>query len=254
MNMPCWDAKLYDDKHAFVWEKAKGVLGMLAPQPGERVLDLGCGTGHLTAQIAAKGVNVVGLDRSTEMIAEAKRNYPELLFEVADATGLSFDREFDAVFSNAALHWIVEPEKVVHGVARALKPGGRFAAEFGGKGNIRLLMQAISSAAEEFGIAEGLDKLGWYYPSVAEYAGLLERYGLEVREASLFERPTKLEDGDRGLEAWLRMFRQSVLERLPVERQAEFVGAVERRARPLLFNDGEWILDYRRLRILAYKL
>ena len=254
MNMPSWDAKLYDRKHAFVWEKAKGVLEMLAPQPGERILDLGCGTGHLTAQIAARGVNVVGLDRSAEMIAEAKRNYPEISFEVADATGLCFDLEFDAVFSNAALHWIIEAEKVVQGVARALEPGGRFAAEFGGKGNIRLLMQVILSAAEEFGIAQGLDKLGWYYPSVAEYAGLLEKHGLEVREASLFERPTKLEDGDRGLEAWLRMFRQPVLERLPVERRAEFVGELEKRARPLLFKDGEWILDYRRLRILAYKL
>ncbi len=253
MNTPAWDAKLYNEKHAFVWEKAKGVLELLAPQPGERILDVGCGTGHLTAQIAAKGVNILGLDRSPEMIAEAKKNYPHVKFEVADATELSFDQEFDGVFSNAALHWIVEPERVVRGVARALKPGGRFAAEFGGTGNIRLLMAAITRAAEKFGIAEGLEKLGWYYPSVPEYAGLLERHGLEAREASLFERPTRLEDGERGLEAWLHMFRKSVLDRLPAERQSEFLREVENHARPQLFKDGNWVLDYRRLRILAYK-
>jgi len=253
-----WNAKLYNDKHAFVWQKAKGLLELLAPQAGESILDLGCGTGHLTAEIAATGARVVGIDRSAEMIAEAKAKYPAIEFRVVDATQLSFDRQFDAVFSNAAIHWILDAEKVAAGIARALKPGapkhgGRFVAEFGGKGNIQKLMRAINTAAEKFGIAEGLEKLGWYYPSIAEYAGLLEKHGLEVREASLFERPTRLEDGEEGLDAWLRMFRSSVLERLPAERQSEFLREVALRARPELFKEGVWELDYRRLRIAAWK-
>jgi trans-aconitate methyltransferase len=248
-----WNAKLYNDKHAFVWQKAKGLLDLLAPQPGESVLDLGCGTGHLTAEIAATGARVVGIDRSAEMIAEAKAKYPAIEFQVVDATQLHFDRQFDAVFSNAAIHWILDAEKVVAGIARALKPGGRLIAEFGGNGNIERLMRAINGAAEKFGIAEGLEKLGWYYPGIAEYAGLLEKHGLEVREASLFARPTRLEDGEEGLDTWLRMFRSSVLERLPLERQPEFLREVARRARPELFRDGVWELDYRRLRIAAWK-
>jgi trans-aconitate methyltransferase len=254
MATKSWDAKLYNDKHAFVWEKAKGLLDLLAPQPGESILDLGCGTGHLTAEIAASGARVTGIDRSAEMIAEAKAKYPAIEFQVVDATQLKFDQQFDAVFSNAALHWILDAENVVAGIARCLKPGGRFIAEFGGKGNIKTLMRAIDGAAEKFGIAEGLEKLGWFYPGIAEYSILLEKHGLEVREASLFARPTRLEDGEAGLDSWLRMFRSAVLERLPPQRQPEFLREVATRARPQLFKDGVWELDYRRLRIAAWKL
>lgn len=248
-----WDPKLYNDKHAFVWQSAKGLLDLLAPQRGESILDLGCGTGHLTAEIAATGARVVGIDRSADMIAEAKAKYPAIDFQVVDATQLKFDQQFDAVFSNAALHWILDAKAVVAGIARALKPGGRFIAEFGGKGNIQTLMRAINEAAAKFGIAEGLEKLGWFYPGIAEYAALLENYGLEVREASLFHRPTRLEDAEAGLDSWLRMFRGAVLERLPAERQPEFLREVATRARPELFKDGVWELDYRRLRIAAWK-
>ncbi len=142
-----WDAKLYDDKHSFVWEKGKGVVELLAPQPGERILDLGCGTGHLTAEIAAVGAHTVGIDQSADMIAQARRQFPDLRFEVCDAREIPFTGEFDAVFSNAALHWIPEAEKVIRGVARALKPNGRFVAEMGGKGNIRRLVEAIAVPA-----------------------------------------------------------------------------------------------------------
>jgi trans-aconitate methyltransferase len=253
MSAPAWNARLYDDKHAFVWQKAKGVVELLAPQSGERILDLGCGTGHLTAEIAAVGAHVIGIDRSSEMIAEAKAKHPELEFEVLDAGDLSFDREFDAVFSNAALHWILDPEKVVRGVAQALKPGGRFVVEFGGKGNVQLLMAAIAQAFAEFGIPLDREASPWYYPSIAEYAGLLEKHGLEVREASLFARPTRLEDGEEGLDAWLRMFGSSFLNRVPPERGEQFLREVRSRARSELFKNGNWELDYRRLRMAAFK-
>jgi trans-aconitate methyltransferase len=248
-----WDAKLYDDKHSFVWEKGKGVVELLAPKPGERILDLGCGTGHLTAEIAASGAHTVGIDQSGEMIAQASRQFPNLQFEVCDAREIPFTNEFDAVFSNAALHWIPEAEKVIRGVARALKPNGRFVAEMGGRGNIRRLVEAIAVACREAGIDPGAATEAWYYPSIGEYAGLLEKHGLEVRQAALFDRPTRLEDGEKGLEAWLRMFRRVILDRLPAAGQDAFLREVEHQARTELFKDGVWELDYRRLRIVAWK-
>jgi len=141
-----WNASEYDAKHAFVYEKAMGLVDLLKPKMGERILDLGCGTGVLTSEIASRGAEVYGIDRSIEMIEQAKSKFPTLRFEVADARELKFNEEFDAVFSNAVLHWIPEPEKVAAGIARALKPGGRFVAEFGGKGNIQTLVKGFHAA------------------------------------------------------------------------------------------------------------
>ena len=141
-----WDAGLYDDKHSFVWKLAAGVLELLDAKPGERILDLGCGTGHLTAKIAETGAQVVGVDRSPEMIRQAKDRYPSLHFEVMDAREIALDGNFDAVFSNATLHWIKEPERVIVGIKKLLRPGGRFVAEFGGKGNTSELLKAIQHA------------------------------------------------------------------------------------------------------------
>src|SRR5947209_1485354 len=134
-----WNAALYDVKHSFVWQHGAALLELLALQPGERILDLGCGTGHLTAQLAAAGADVVGIDRSAEMIAQARHSSPALRFDLADARDLVFDEPFDAVFSNAALHWIREPERVVSSIRRVLKPAGRFIAELGGKGNVQTI-------------------------------------------------------------------------------------------------------------------
>src|SRR5215471_910163 len=251
-----WDAAEYDAKHAFVYEKAKGLVELLAPKAGERILDLGCGTGVLTAEIAGRGAEILGVDRSEEMIAQARKKFPALRFEVMDARELRFKMdgaEFDAVFSNAVLHWIPEPEQVIAGVARALKPGGRFVAEFGGKGNIQRLVAGFQRAFSALGMRPR-DEVGpWFYPSVAEYASLLERHGLEVREASLFDRPTVLEDGERGLENWIRVFRQTFLEKLGEENAQRWIREVERQCRAELFKDGSWELDYRRLRIAAWK-
>jgi len=253
MTAITWDAKLYNDKHSFVWEKAKGVVELLSPRAGERILDLGCGTGRLTAEIAATGADVIGIDLSPEMISEARALFRDLHFEVADARHMHFEQQFDAVFSNAVLHWIPQPELVVQAVAKALVPGGRFVAEFGGKGNVRRLLAAINRAYASFGVQGGLADNTWYYPSVAEYASLLEREGLEVRDAKLFDRPTRLEDGEKGLEAWIYMFLKFALDRFPADRQQDFLREIERQARPELFRNGNWELDYRRLRIAAWK-
>lgn len=247
-----WNAELYDAKHSFVSEKAKGVVDLLAPKPGERILDLGCGTGTLTAEIAASGAQVIGVDRSSEMIGEARKKFLDLHFAICDARSLNFSAEFDAVFSNAALHWIPEAAPVVEGVSRALKPGGRFVAEFGGKGNVYNVVAALEIALTQLGISPA-GANPWYYPSIAEYATLLEQHDLQVREAVLFERPTKLEDGERGLATWVAMFCGSFLERVPQTKRDDFLRATENAARPALWKSDHWELDYRRLRIAAGK-
>jgi trans-aconitate 2-methyltransferase len=248
-----WDATLYDGKHSFVWKYGASLLELLAPQPGERVLDVGCGTGHLTAQIAAAGAEVVGIDKSADMLEEARKRYPALRFELADAADFAFDAPFDAVFSNAALHWMTEPERVAACIARALKPGGRFVAEFGGKGNMRALIVAVADALAALGYPSAGVASFWYFPIIGEYAALLERQGLEVTSALLFDRPTPLEGGDEGLRLWLKMFGTSFMAALSAEEQAELVRRVEERLRPTQYRDGTWIAPYRRLRVVAHK-
>jgi trans-aconitate methyltransferase len=248
-----WNAAEYDAKHSFVYEKGKGVVELLAPQPGERILDLGCGTGALTAEIAASGADIRGIDSSEEMISQARKKFPALKFQVLDARELPFRAEFDAIFSNAVLHWIPEPEKVIAGVAKALKPAGRFVAEFGGNRNLQKLVAGFRRAFSVLGIREPEGVSPWFYPSIAEYASLLEGRGLEVREASLFDRPTKLEGGERGLENWIRMFRQTFLEKMGEPNAQQWIKEVERQCRSNLFKNGNWELDYRRLRIAAWK-
>jgi trans-aconitate 2-methyltransferase len=248
-----WDANLYDAKHDFVWKYGSDVVSLLDPRAGERVLDLGCGTGHLTAQIAESGAQVTGVDRSAEMVAAARLAYPNLKFEISDARNLSFRDEFDAVFSNATLHWIPEPELVLQGVWRALRTGGRFVAELGGKGNIRAMQDAFDSALLELGGAKPGEVHPWYYPSVSEYSTLAEKNRFEVRLITLFDRPTVLADGASGMRNWIIMFGADYLAKAGEAKREEFLGRVEEILRPKLYRDGQWWADYRRLRLVAYK-
>ena len=248
-----WDAGLYDDKHSFVWKLAAAVLELLDAKPGEHILDLGCGTGHLTAKIAEAGAHVVGIDRSPEMIHQARQKYPALRFELMDAREIAFDGNLDAVFSNATLHWIKEPERVISGIKKSLRSGGRFVAEFGGKGNTSELLKALQHSWAELGLA-GPAPHPWYYPSVAEYAGLLEQHGFEVTHATLFDRPTPLDDGVRGLRNWLEMFGSVFVEGLPESSRERLLAEIERELRPKLFREDHWIMDYRRLRVVARRL
>lgn len=252
-SVPTWDAELYDARHAFVWQRAADLVDLLAPQTGERILDLGCGTGHLTAQIASCGAEVVGIDSSQAMIEEAWSHYPTLKFHVADARTFSFAQCFDAVFSNAALHWINEAGEVIRCVEKVLRPAGRFVAEFGGKGNVQKLVDAFYRSFEALGIHPAQNPNPWYFPSISEYSFLLERQGLETVSAILFDRPTPLEEGEDGMRNWIRMFAGQFLAVMPEDRQNEFMSQTECILRPELFRGGSWIVDYRRLRIVARK-
>ena len=245
-----WNASLYDQKHAFVFEYGKGLIPQLNPQPGELILDLGCGTGHLTQTIAESGARVIGIDSSPQMIEMARATHPELEFLQANARDFSFTDPFDAIFSNATLHWVQPPESVVRCISASLKTGGRFVAEFGGKGNVATIITAVQQSLRELTHTE-VD-FGWYFPSIGEYATLLERYGLTVKSANLFERPTPLEDGEMGLRTWIHMFGDRVFHNLPAAVRQQVLERTEEKARPHLFQDRQWVADYVRLRIVAY--
>jgi trans-aconitate methyltransferase len=246
-----WDSELYSQKHAFVFKYGEDLLALLDAKPGERILDVGCGAGQLTAQIAAAGAEVTGLDSSPEMIATARRAYPEITFVIGDASDFSFGEPFDAIFSNAALHWVERAEDAVVCMSRALKPGGRLVVEFGGKGNIANIASALEQAAREVRQVEV--RATNYFPSIGQYTPLLEKHGIEVASAVLFDRPTKLEGGEEGLENWIRMFRGPRLSMLTEDEQREVIRRVKLALRDMQFKDGDWYADYRRLRITGYK-
>jgi len=245
-----WDPSLYDVSHAFVYQRAADLIDLLDPKPGERVLDLGAGTGAMASELAARGCDVLGIDASAEMVTAARAKYPHVRFEVGDARTFEVDRPFDAVLSNATLHWVKPPEQAVARISQALRPGGPFAAEFGGAGNVAALTAAAVAALRELGHDEPQALVPWYFPRIGEYASLLEAHGFEVTLTTLFDRPTPLEGTD-GLRNWYRMFGGAFLSAVPAGREAEFFDIVESHAHSGLHREGEWWADYRRLRVSA---
>ncbi|AWN23559.1 SAM-dependent methyltransferase [Deinococcus irradiatisoli] len=245
-----WNAEHYRDRHAFVYESSRDLVsGWLRPQPGERILDLGSGSGELTAQIAESGAQVTGVDASGEMIAAARARHPGVTFEVREAHALPYRRDFEAVFSNAALHWMKPLEPVVAGMAAALVPGGRVALEMGGGANVKAVRQAVEQALGDLGLSALPHP--WIFPSPAELAALLEGAGLMVERLHLFRRPSRL-SGEDGLRAWLTGFASGWLAPLTGEERAAVIGRAEQLARPQLWNGELWTADYVRLRALAF--
>lgn len=245
-----WQATLYEGKHSFVWQYAENLLDLLDPKLGEHILDLGCGTGQLTEKIARNGTEVMGIDSSQNMIEKARQNYPDLQFNVADARSFQIDRTFDAVFSNATLHWVPEADAVIDRVYQALKSGGRFVAEFGGKGNVKAITTALSQALKEIGINRDNP---WYFPSIGEYATKLEKHGFDVTYAVLFSRPTPLADQEAGLRNWIEMFCDRFFTGVTEEEKMQVIRKVEKQLQPTLYHEGTWTADYRRIRIVAIK-
>ena len=248
-----WDTTLYETKHSFVWQYGESLLELLSVQPGEHILDVGCGTGQLTAKIASSGATVVGIDADEKMVEKAKANYPHLQFLVANAQDFLLNSSFDAVFSNATLHWIKEPDKAIRCISQALKPGGRFVAEFGGQGNVKAITEQLFQVLRELGLKSGELSNPWYFPSIGDYATRLEQHGFDVTYAVLYNRPTPLEDADAGMANWIRMFANQFFSGLSLQQETNVIKAVEQRLQPTQYQDGTWFADYRRIRVVASK-
>jgi len=250
MNKHEWDANLYGDKHAYVFQLGAGVVELLNPQTGEKVLDLGCGSGELSAQIAQSGADVVGLDASASMLQKARGAFPALRFERGDGADFDLGGDFDAVFSNATLHWISDHIGVAKCVSRALKSGGRFVGEFGGQGNVAALEAALAEAARDLTLPPFISTNR--FSSLKEFAGDLEAGGLRPIFLQLFDRPTPL-IGIDGARNWWRQFRAGYLESLSHEAQDAVLERAETLAKAKLWREGEWFADYVRLRFVALK-
>jgi trans-aconitate methyltransferase len=245
-NPQNWDPARYDRNARFVSDLALPVVELLSPQSGERILDLGCGDGALTIRLAALGCAVIGVDSSVEMVRAARLVGVDA--RVMDGQSLQFASEFDAVFSNAALHWMQNPESVISGVWHALKPGGRFVGEFGGYGNVAAIITALESALSSRGKAVANP---WFFPRPKEYQELLEASGFEIRVMDLIPRPTLL-PGDVG--GWLETFAQPYTSALPATDRPRLVSeVVEALRKDLCDVNGNWTADYVRLRFVATK-
>ncbi|HKD67703.1 MAG TPA: methyltransferase domain-containing protein [Candidatus Binataceae bacterium] len=244
-----WDPQTYARNARFVSDLAGAVLELLAARAGERILDLGCGDGVLTAKLAAAGCEMVGVDGSAAQV-EATRALG-LDARVMDGERLEFDAEFDAVFSNAALHWMRRPDAVIRGVWRALKPGGRFVAEMGGFGCVAKIKTALVEAMARRGIdGEALNP--WYFPTVDDYSARLRAGGFKVEDAVLVPRPTAL-PGD--IAGWLATFAQIFTAALAPQQRPVFIAEVKAALEPQLCDaQGQWWADYVRLRFRATKV
>lgn len=243
-----WSADGYQHHAGFVAKLGAGVLDWLSPQPGEHILDVGCGDGVLTKEVAEAGATVVGIDPAPDMIAAAKAR--GLDAHVGDVTALDFEHQFDAVFSNAALHWVTNAEQAAVNIAKSLRPDGRFVAEFGGFGNVAAIVTAMQAAAKHFGGDRALAH-PWYFPTDTAYKALLERQGFEVKRIALIPRPTPL---PTGLEGWLSVFRDPFFAQFSANERDKVKAFVVESLKPSLCDEnGQWFADYMRLRVEAVR-
>jgi len=247
MTSQTWNSESYDKNARFVTDLGAPVLELLAPQPGERILDVGCGDGILTKKIADLGCNVVGVDSSAEFVTSARKLGLDIV--ETSASDMDFSPGFDPVFSNAALHWMKDADAVIRRVARALLPKGRFVAEMGGHGCVQTVLSALVGELDRRGY-DGQAVNPWYFPTIEDYGGRLAAAGFKVGYIALIPRPTPL-PGD--VMRWLTTFCGSFAAVLPEQDRTDYLECVRERIRPKLCDAaGKWTADYVRLRFAAH--
>jgi ubiquinone/menaquinone biosynthesis C-methylase UbiE len=247
-----WDASLYDNKHNFVSTFGEDLVSLLNPQKGEHILDVGCGTGDLAYDISTKGASVTGIDAAQSMIDVAKEKYPDIDFSVQNGENFSFNPHFHAVFSNAAIHWMKNQQKVIQNCYDVLLPGGRFVAELGGANNIRSIVNAIKEASNRLSILYDVTLFPWVFPTKGEVEAYLINAGFNVITIKHYERPTPLV-GEDGLRNWLEMFSNNMFKNLTTEEKEAIYNECECILRPQLYKENSWIADYWRIRFIAQK-
>ena len=245
-----WDANFYQEKHGFVAEYGKSLLEYVNLGAGQKILDLGCGTGALTKELAAQGADVTGVDFSEAMIEKAKVLYPDLTFQVENAICLPYENVFDTVFSNAVFHLILDHRKLLQSIKRALKEKGFLVCEFGAAGNIQSIEKAFSMQMNKRGRSYHSP---FFFPDEETYEGLLHETGLRILRLVTYDRPTSLQDGRAGLRNWMRQFFVGSLYELSAAETEEIFDAIEAELETGLWQDGKWVADYRRIQIIAQK-
>jgi trans-aconitate methyltransferase len=247
-----WNADLYSTKHNFVFKYGEDLISWLQPKEGERILDVGCGTGELTNELSKSGATIIGIDASEQMIKKAKEQFADIQFFVKDATNFSFDEPFDAVFSNATLHWINDQLKALQCVYNSLKRGGRFVFEMGGKHNIQSIHNAVKKAMEQAGLKDKIPTVSNYFPSVAEQTNLLEQVGFIISDVAYFNRPTVLQ-GEDGMKNWIVQFCTFFFTQISPEEKENIINRAVDILQPMAYKNGIWYADYVRLRVKAIK-
>lgn len=248
LNPDEWSADSYAANARFVSEYGEAIIDLLAPRPGEHILDLGCGDGALTTKISGLGATVVAVDASGSMVAAARKLGINAFLKRGE--DLAFREEFDAVFSNAALHWMTRPDKVAQNIYQALKPGARFVGEMGGMGNVAAIHTAILAVFARHGLTKETQS-PWYFPSVSEYRAVLENAGLTVDQMTLIPRPTPVK---AGMTKWLETLAAPYFSRIDPIICTQFRDEIVELLRPALCDQsGNWTVDYVRLRFVAHR-
>lgn len=248
-----WNADLYNDKHAFVYAYGTSLIDVLTPKPQERILDLGCGSGELTHLIKEQTNHVVGMDKSSEMIDRARLQFPLCEFEVGDASNFNFDKPFDAIFSNAALHWVTNYKAAITCMYNNLKMGGRLVLEFGGKDNVKRITDQLRNSLKIRGYTLQSNLQLWYFPTIGEYTSELEAAGFSVTSAEWYDRSTELTSQETGIKDWLVMFCRPFLKDVCESDILDIVNEVQENLNTELYRNGRWFADYKRIRIVAHR-
>lgn len=243
-----WDSDKYSRDFSFVYQYGEDLIGLLHPEKGMKVLDLGCGTGNLTEKLYEAGAVASGIDSSSEQISRARQKYPNICFRTADAVSFAMPEQMDAVFSNAMFHWIKgeDQPRMLRSIWNALRPGGQLVFEMGGCGNNAKIHGALTEAFSSHGFTY---EEPFYFPTIGGYGSMLENAGFLVTDMHLFDRPTKL-TGPDGMREWINMFVQTPFETafVPDKVKEEIISEAVEKLKPDLFLNGEWIADYVRLR------
>lgn len=248
-----WKPELYNEKHSFVYNYGENLIKLLDPKANERILDLGCGSGQLTFKINELTKETIGIDKSQEMIYDAKSKFKNIEFQVGDAENFKFNEKFDSIFSNATLHWVKNYKGAIKCMFENLKPNGKIVLEFGGKGNVQTIVNQLRDSLRCRGYIEQSELALWYFPSIGEYSSELESIGFRVLLAEHYDRPTELADGKSGIKDWISMFAENFFKNVSPEHIEEIKKEVQEKVKEECLINGKWFADYKRIRIVAIK-